>query len=78
MTAGNNVVLYGDATGTGSPLAGGGLNLALTTHAAAPGRVADQLQGTPDGPRSVVFRDYSDRINSGLDVWHELGQAYDQ
>jgi 2-polyprenyl-6-methoxyphenol hydroxylase-like FAD-dependent oxidoreductase len=70
-TAGDNLVLFGDAAGTGSVWVGGGLNLALTTHLSALRSLASRiLQGTD---RAAGMEIYDKTVQWATTVWHRAG-----
>lgn len=71
-TAGDNVVLFGDAAGTGSVWVGGGLNLALTTHLKALDHLATSLATRPEGKeRSLEV--YDRTLQWATSRWHKAG-----
>jgi 2-polyprenyl-6-methoxyphenol hydroxylase-like FAD-dependent oxidoreductase len=72
-TAGDNVVLLGDAAGTGSVWVGGGLNLALTTHLSALEALATRMSLSSD--RQTALKIYDQTIQWATTVWHEAGAA---
>lgn len=73
-SVGNNVVLLGDAVGTGSVWVGGGLNLALTTHLDALSQAVDRINsGTR--PRASALNTYNGTVQWALSAWHQEGEA---
>lgn len=72
-TAGDNVVLFGDAAGTGSVWVGGGLNLALTTHLSALRSLASRIMLGADRPASLHI--YDRTVQWATSVWHRAGAA---
>lgn len=70
-TAGDNVVLLGDAAGTGSVWVGGGLNLALTTHLSALRSLATRMQTGSE--RSMSLHIYDKSVQWATSVWHKAG-----
>lgn len=72
-TAGDNVVLLGDAAGTGSVWVGGGLNLALTTHLSALKNLA--LRMNEGCERDSALKIYDRSIQWATTVWHKAGAA---
>lgn len=72
-TAGDNVVLLGDAAGTGSVWVGGGLNLALTTHLSALKALVTRMNMGSD--RQTSLKIYDQSIQWATTVWHEAGAA---
>lgn len=73
-TAGDNVVLFGDAAGTGSVWVGGGLNLALTTHLKALEHLVDSLKTTRTG-KERPLQVYNKTIQWATSRWHQAGAA---
>lgn len=73
VTAGNNVVLLGDAAGTGSVWVGGGLNLALTTHLSLLRSLATRVKADDD--RQGALKIYNHGVQWATSVWHEAGAA---
>lgn len=72
-TAGDNVILFGDAAGTGSVWVGGGLNLALTTHLSALRSLASRINIGADRAASLHIYDRS--VQWATSVWHRAGAA---
>lgn len=70
-TAGDNVVLLGDAAGSGSVWVGGGLNLALTTHLSSLTNLA--LRITADKDRTTALHIYDRSIQWATSAWHKAG-----
>lgn len=70
-TAGDNVVLLGDAAGTGSVWVGGGLNLALTTHLSALRSLASRMETGSD--RATSLHIYDKSVQWATSVWHKAG-----
>ncbi len=73
-TAGNNVVLIGDAAGTGSVWVGGDLNLALTTHLKAVEHLAKNLK-TPGRHRERSMQIFDRTVQWGTTRWHRAGAS---
>lgn len=72
-TAGDNVVLLGDAAGTGSVWVGGGLNLALTTHLGALKNLAQRISAGDASGSAMGLYDRS--IQWATSEWHKAGAA---
>lgn len=69
-TAGNNLVLIGDAAGTGSVWVGGGLNLALTTHLKA---LENLVVSSRIPHRENHFNIYDRTLQWATTHWHKAG-----
>lgn len=72
-TAGDNVVLIGDAAGTGSVWVGGGLNLALTTHLSALKSLSTRIQNGAD--TGAAMQIYDRTLQWATTVWHLAGAS---
>jgi 2-polyprenyl-6-methoxyphenol hydroxylase-like FAD-dependent oxidoreductase len=72
-TAGDNLVLLGDAAGTGSVWVGGGLNLALTTHLSALSSLATRFRDGSD--KEMAMKIYDRTIQWATSTWHKAGAA---
>ncbi len=72
-TAGDNVVLIGDAAGTGSVWVGGGLNLALTTHLSALKSLSTRIQNGAD--TGAAMQIYDRTLQWATTTWHRAGAS---
>lgn len=73
ITAGDNVVLFGDAAGTGSVWVGGGLNLALTTHLKALDRLVEGMSTARS--KEPLLKIYGKTIQWATTRWHKAGAS---
>lgn len=73
ITAGDNVVLFGDAAGTGSVWVGGGLNLALTTHLKALDRLVESMATAR--AKEPHLKIYGKTIQWATTRWHKAGAS---